>query len=197
MTSSGSTGIAPQQAIVGFKGYYKFLANDARTAFVFSTKNHDIKLFDGTEISDIVSTAEHAYHAMKACNQYDAGLILGLPHADQPRRNGRQMSLRPDWRDIRLEVMECVLRDKFTLGAGSSGWGMKLVATADLELVNETKFKTNLFWGTHNGKGENNLGKLLMQIREELKSYLPVDWSKYQEPYISTAKYGMRNNGIH
>lgn len=51
----------------------------------------------------------------------------------------------------------------------NSELGNKLEATGDSLLV-EGNWWHDTFWGVCNGFGENNLGKLLMKIREELKN---------------------------
>ena len=156
--------------IVGFKKEYKFLDNTYRGAFV-----HSLTLHDGSKFSDIFITAEHAYQCAKAKTYYDAQLISALPYADQAHRNGRKLDLRPDWEDIKLDVMREILQSKFSpleLDSGKSkSKARKLLDTGTSNLINETKFKRNLFWGTYDGVGENHLGKLLMEIREELINY--------------------------
>lgn len=162
--------------IIGFKKEYKFLDNSYSGAshgpFV-----HRVFLYDGSSFSDIFRTAEHAYQCSKAKTSYDAHSISRLPYADQVYRNGRKLDLRPDWEDIKLDIMGGILRSKFStldLDTGSSkSMAYKLLATGDQNLINETKFKRNLFWGTYDGVGENHLGKLLMEIREELKKHTP------------------------
>lgn len=44
----------------------------------------------------------------------------------------------------------------------------KLLETGDEELVEGNKWN-DTYWGVCNGKGKNQLGKILMRIREELK----------------------------
>ena len=161
--------------IIGFKKEYKFLDNSysgSRGPFV-----HSVFLYDGSRLSDIFIAAEHAYQCSKAKTYNEAHSIARLPHADQAHRNGRKLDLRPDWEDIKLDVMGEILRSKFSTEdldtGGSKSMARKLMDTGDQNLINETKFKRNLFWGTYDGVGENHLGKLLMEIREELKKYTP------------------------
>ena len=60
--------------------------------------------------------------------------------------------------------MEDFLRQKFT----DSDLKEKLLATGDAELI-EGNHWGDVIWGVCNGIGENNLGKLLMNIRNDLK----------------------------
>jgi hypothetical protein len=71
--------------------------------------------------------------------------------------------LRADWEDIRLEVMLNLLRQKFAPG---SELRTKLETTTPHELV-EGNTWGDTFWGVCNGVGQNNLGRLLMQVRDE------------------------------
>jgi hypothetical protein len=75
------------------------------------------------------------------------------------------MAPRPDWPEMRLDVMEDVQMEKFTQ---YPDLGRKLVATGDAELeYNNTCGDT--FWGIVDGEGENHLGKVLMKVRARLK----------------------------
>ena len=44
-----------------------------------------------------------------------------------------------------------------------------LLDTGD-KFIEETNWWKDQFWGVYNGVGENNLGKILMRIREEIKN---------------------------
>ena len=44
-----------------------------------------------------------------------------------------------------------------------------LLATGDEELI-EGNYWGDTYWGVCNGVGQNKLGKLLMQVREEIKN---------------------------
>lgn len=79
---------------------------------------------------------------------------------------------RPDWHKLGpnnmtmdLEIMLYALRCKFTQNPSLAA---KLVALeGEIVEINEWN---DTYWGVCNGHGENNLGKLLMQVRDELKS---------------------------
>lgn len=120
---------------------------------------------------DFPST-EHAYQAMKSYDHNvrlkfstDAGLSC-----KQAKQLGNQIYLRRDWDVIKLQVMEEVLRLKFTEG---SDLARQLTATGSYELVEGVTWH-DVFWGVCscikcNVVGENNLGLLLMTIRYELQ----------------------------
>ncbi len=108
-------------------------------------------------------TVEHAFQAAKTNDTFDKMQIAIAETPGRAKRLGRKVTLRPDWEEIKLAVMEDCLREKF---CGGSELRAKLVATGDEELV-EGNWWNDTFWGVCNGKGENHLGKLLMKLRAE------------------------------
>jgi ribA/ribD-fused uncharacterized protein len=83
----------------------------------------------------------------------------------EARKRGRGIELRPDWDIIRIQVMYDVNKIKFQ----DLELRQKLLDTGD-KFIEETNWWKDQFWGVYNGVGENNLGKILMRIREELKN---------------------------
>ena len=63
-----------------------------------------------------------------------------------------------------LDLMKEICRTKFS----DKELKEQLLATEG-ELINETTWE-NTFWGTNNGEGENHLGKILQELREEFTS---------------------------
>lgn len=80
------------------------------------------------------------------------------------KRLGRRVELRPDWEDVKYDVMYQVCKAKFLQNAALY---KKLIDTGDAELVEGNTWGDQV-WGVCKGVGENNLGKILMRIREEL-----------------------------
>ena len=58
-----------------------------------------------------------------------------------------------------------IVKDKFTRNTELAQW---LRLTGDQELI-EGNYWHDTFWGICDNKGENNLGKILMRVRTELK----------------------------
>lgn len=119
---------------------------------------------------EVYPTTEHAYQAAKTLDPEIRSKIRdakrkedGSPWPGEAKRMGARVALRPDWEDVKLKVMEDLLRQKFSDPALSA----RLKATGDKELIEGNTWKDR-FWGVYMGKGENHLGKLLMKIREEL-----------------------------
>ena len=78
----------------------------------------------------------------------------------------RQNPLRPDWEEIKDEVMLQVLRMKFNQNPEIA---KELLATGDALLIEHTR--NDDYWADGgDGSGKNKLGLLLMQVREELKN---------------------------
>ena len=75
--------------------------------------------------------------------------------------------VRKDWEDVKVDVMRKALTAKFT----QNTYLMELlINTKGLKLEERNDWK-DTFWGTYLGKGDNMLGKLLMEIRDkEIKS---------------------------
>src|SRR5690606_37875392 len=82
------------------------------------------------------------------------------------KRLGRQIKMVQNWDQIKVEVMERLLRQKFAPGTELA---RKLVATGDAQLI-EYNTWGDTFWGVCDGTGQNWLGRLLMKIREELRN---------------------------
>ena len=81
------------------------------------------------------------------------------------KREGRRVTLRPDWEEVKYQVMREICLAKFTQ---NKELRERLLAT-DNEHLEEGNTWGDKIWGTVNGQGNNWLGKILMQVREEIK----------------------------
>lgn len=108
-------------------------------------------------------TVEHAYQAAKTLDGGVRKSIRTAETAGKAKKIGNSLHLRSDWEDRKLPTMEELLRKKFNLPYLSR----KLVGTSG-ELLIEGNTWGDHYWGVCDGWGENNLGKLLMRIRDEL-----------------------------
>ena len=108
-------------------------------------------------------TAEHAFQAMKNPDPAFRRAVLAAPTPQMAKSIGRSNALRPHWDRMRLRVMRGVLDAKFHHG---SGLAVLLLQTGEAELVEDSP--SDYFWGVgRKGTGQNALGVLLMEIREE------------------------------
>ena len=78
----------------------------------------------------------------------------------------RQNPLRPDWEEVKDEVMLQALRMKFSQNPEIA---KELLATGDAIIIENTR--NDAYWADEgDGSGKNKLGLLLKQVREELKN---------------------------
>jgi len=108
-------------------------------------------------------TVEHAYQAAKTLDEEGRKSILAAPTPGKAKRTGRKVPMRPDWEDVKISVMEDLLRQKF---APRSPLGRMLAATGERQIT-EGNAWGDVFWGVSKGAGQNHLGRLIMKIRDE------------------------------
>ena len=148
----------PQRLIYGFFGVFRFLSN-----FELCQVRYDGRIFNSTEAAYMSAKVDPS--SPKSDAYKDALASPSLKPSDA-RKLGRQLTeLRDGWDDMRLQVMYEVNLSKYQ---DNPHLREKLLATEDLELV-EANWWNDTFWGECNGIGENNLGKTLMRIRDELR----------------------------
>ena len=110
-------------------------------------------------------TAEHVYQAMKFSPGPMRALIMRQPTAAAAKRAGRSGVPRPDWYAERTQLMRLIVHDKFTRHPYLCA---KLLATGDQRLAHLSPW--DLFWGVDDaGKGQDQLGRMIMQVRLQLK----------------------------
>ncbi|NPV89450.1 MAG: NADAR family protein [Firmicutes bacterium] len=133
-----------------FEGKYKFLSN------LWPCRIY----LDGIEFH----TVEHAYQAAKVADQQLKKRIASCRSAGEARQVASKMPLRPDWKEVKLQIMEELIRKKFLL---NRTLGADLMSTYPADIVIGS-MTGDTFWGVHEGVGLNLLGKILMKVREEL-----------------------------
>jgi nicotinate (nicotinamide) nucleotide adenylyltransferase len=111
--------------------------------------------------------AEAAFQAQKTLDP-DERLSFSNLSGAQSKSKGRSVLLRKDWDEIKLTVMEEIVRAKFTQNPNLA---QMLSATGD-RLIEEGNSWNDRYWGVDvkSGKGENHLGQILMKIRAEICS---------------------------
>lgn len=112
-------------------------------------------------------TSEHYYQAMKFTDPKIRQTIRRTAGPAEAKRIGgtRGLPLRHDWISARDGIMHKVVRAKFMQHPMLL---RLLLRTGDKELVEHTE--NDRYWGDGgDGSGKNMLGKILMQVREELK----------------------------
>jgi ribA/ribD-fused uncharacterized protein len=149
--NSGDMGAEVPGRIDRFAGEYRFLSNFYPATVVY----------EGLTYPD----SEHAYQSAKTLDMSERRRIAGLGTAAEAKKAGEALVYRSDWERVKYEVMlECV-RDKFTRNAELR---KKLLATGEAYLEEGNTWGDQI-WGVYAGKGTNWLGKVLMEVRGELR----------------------------
>lgn len=116
-------------------------------------------------------TNEHLFQAEKTLLPQSRALILSAPSPRDAKRLGRNVVLRPNWDNLRDEVMYMLLGVKFS--TQFSDIRLILYRTGDALLI-EGNRHCDQHWGDcrcpkHKDlPGENMLGQLLMRLRSTL-----------------------------
>lgn len=157
--------------IKGFFGEYKFLSN-FWPAKVF---------LDGEEYS----TTENAYQAAKyesgskarehlrSCTPREAIVFV----RDYPEGQATE----EEWNSRKLQVMKDLLVQKFDKDLNPENFDTLLQTGS--KYLEETNYWEDTYWGVHKtdmsekGVGENNLGKLLMEIRDTIRTEVTESFS--------------------
>lgn len=108
--------------------------------------------------------SEAAYQAQKTIDDTVMRRFATLS-PEAAKRMGRSIQLRPDWEQVKDDIMLNVCRCKFRQHPDLA---RELVETGNEELI-EGNTWDDTCWGVCNGVGENRLGKILMRIRDELR----------------------------
>lgn len=108
---------------------------------------------------------ESAFQSAKCINLEQRKNFIGLDPSTA-KRKGRRVKLRNDWEEIKDQVMYEIVLNKFLQNEDLKD---KLLRTGEEELI-EGNIWHDYYWGVCNGRGKNKLGKILMQVREELRN---------------------------
>lgn len=143
----------PLTHIWAFDGPHRFLSNFYRCLIVYEGITYP--------------SVEHAFQAMKSLDGNERRRISGISTAAGAKRAGRMVPLRHDWNVVRIPIMRDLLRLKFD-PEKKPDLAQMLIDTGNAELV-EGNTWGDRFWGICAGSGENHLGKLLMEVRAEIR----------------------------
>lgn len=113
-------------------------------------------------------TTEHFFQAQKFEDERDRDAVRGASTPAVAARMGRdrKRKLRRDWEAVKVSIMREALEAKFRQHPDLAAL---LLATGEAKLVEHTE--KDDFWGDGgDGSGRNELGRLLMAVREDLRS---------------------------
>ena len=137
--------------IKGFNGEFRWLSNFYPATVIYNGITYP--------------TVEHGYVINKTVTEFtedDFKWFLSL-HPGQVKKLGRQLTLRDDWEDVKVQIMTDLCKSKFS--SLNPDLKQKLLDTGSCELIEENTWG-DVFWGmTPKGIGQNILGKILMEIR--------------------------------
>ena len=106
-------------------------------------------------------TVEHAYQGAKTLDATERAYVRSASTPAEAKNRGGTVTMRPDWDDIKVDVMRAMLQQKFS----DPQLREMLLATRPAVLI-EGNTWGDRFWGVCDGEGENWLGRLLMEIRD-------------------------------
>lgn len=113
----------------------------------------------------VYPTVEHAYQAAKTLDPAQRATVWHCETPGQAKRAGRKVTMRADWDAVKIEVMRGLVTQKF-----EDRWlREKLRATGTQQIVEGNNWG-DTFWGVCRGEGENHLGKILMAVRDALRT---------------------------
>lgn len=136
-------------AINNFDGKYAFLSNFYPATVFYETRKYP--------------SAEHAFQAAKTQIYEEIIEIQNAPTPGRAKRLGRKCTLRPDWEEVKDDVMYKIVKDKFVRNPDLSS---ALIKTSEEKLVEGNNWGDH-YWGV-DGHGKNRLGQILMRVRSEL-----------------------------
>lgn len=109
--------------------------------------------------------SEAAFQAQKSLDPAVQAEFAALD-PQRAKRRGRRIALRADWEEVKFSEMLAIVTAKFEQHPELAE---KLLATGD-EPLEEGNTWGDRTWGTVGGSGKNLLGKILMQVRDKLRS---------------------------
>lgn len=137
-------------AILGFQGEYRWLSNFHPVQI---TCNYGLKW----------PSTEHAYQAYKCGSPKSVHAEISTLSSGAAKRYGQMIDVVPYWDRIKRKVMLELNRYKYTQNLSLK---LLLLETRN-RYIEETNSWNDKFWGVCEGEGENHLGRILMQIRDE------------------------------
>ena len=138
--------------ITEFQNEYRWLSNFAPVK---------IKLY-GLEFPSV----EHAYMSAKSDDvEWKKFCSNQNNKAGDVKRQSRNITLKKDWNEIKLEVMANCIKQKFN----TEPYRTKLLETGTQHIQEGNRWNDK-FWGVclKTNKGENHLGRLIMDVRSAL-----------------------------
>ena len=164
---------------IEFKNEKRFLSNMYPTRVMFSEDIledfESYKILKTKNISannELYLSSEHLYQALKSESKKWQNLIRETEKPEKTKNlaqkklktlladNENTFLIREDWHDIKIDIMKMCVRLKF-----SQNEELKQRLIEYVGQIEERNCWGDRFWGTMNGSGLNNLGKILEEER--------------------------------
>lgn len=130
-----------------------------RDKYYFLSNFYPCKIsFDG----ETYNSVEAAYQAQKTLDLDKRKQFINIT-PEKAKRLGRTLQLRPNWDQLKVEIMIKLLVEKFK----DSTLLNLLIQTNPAKLIEGNNWN-DTYWEICKGKGKNMLGKLLMEIRHSI-----------------------------
>lgn len=148
------------------EGYYKIKRDCIdwfREDYYFLSNFYPAKMtFEGIPYE----SSEGAYQAQKLAKASERVQFSHLC-SDEAKRLGQVIEIRPDWEEVKRDIMEQIVKEKFIQNPILAH---KLMETGELPLM-EGNHWGDVYWGidSKTREGENHLGKILMALREQFR----------------------------
>ena len=148
-----------RNVISSFTGKYAFLSNFYPAPVTYMGQTY--------------ANNEAAFQAQKTCcaKEQQQFSIFRLHNPTEAKKRGKNLTLRPDWDKVMISLMYEICMCKFMQNPKLRD---ALLATGNSLLI-EGNTWGDYFWGKVNGHGENQLGLILMDVREKLKWSLEME----------------------
>lgn len=135
--------------ILGFRGEYSFLSNFYNS----------IVYYEGIKFE----TVENAYQAAKTDN-IEERILISKMTASESKKYSKNIKLNKNWNYIKYYIMFELVFQKFYKNINLYN---QLLNTNN-KYIEETNYWNDTYWGVCDGVGQNNLGKILMKVRDIL-----------------------------
>lgn len=143
------------------------MVKEFREEYFFLSNFYEVPV---TYLGNTYRNSEAAFQSMKLYSPNERSQFTDL-NPSEAKRLGRSVKLRSDWNNVREKHMRGIIKAKFEQNADLRD---NLLSTGDEELIECNDWHDNV-WGDctcpqcKTCEGQNKLGKILMEIREELR----------------------------
>lgn len=145
------------ESINSFSGKYHFLSNFYPCEVMFQ--------------GILYPSSEHAYQAHKSLDIETREYISTLETPNLAKKAGKMLDVRNDWDEVKYEIMYEIVKAKFIQNLNLQ---LNLLDTGDCQIIEGNHWHDQI-WGQcycpkhYDLEGTNWLGKILMQIRDEIR----------------------------